>query len=244
MLGGVLGIVLTPVLTYLWASYSDVYGYFGRAYFPVYLGCTAGLAGLYAIRKASLGQHGTPQPDPEKIVFGMSFAGLIIGLVGNVLEYWGGTPGEDFTWVQMQGFGIELLGLMLVLFGSVAFGLTYRRASVLPSLVAWLLIAAGPGGILFSILLHAPSGTLLLFCCAWVVLGYLLLTGRVASAEQTSRISLLQRGALPSPFAAELLTHTLSLCRGSGPLPYEPAALGLPGVPRRLDPGPHDFAVL
>jgi hypothetical protein len=35
ILGGVLGIVLTPILTYLWTANSDVYGYFGRAYFPV-----------------------------------------------------------------------------------------------------------------------------------------------------------------------------------------------------------------
>ena len=188
ILGGTLGIILTPILTYLWATYSDVYGYFGRAYFPVYLGCIAGLAGLYALRRGNLGLQGAGKPDTEKWVFGMTFGGLMIGLVGNVLEYWGGTPGEDFTWVQMQGFGIEILGLMLVLFGSVAFGLTYRRASVFPRLVPWLLIAAGPGGILFS-LLHAPSGTMLLFCCAWVVLGYLLLTGRVASAEQPSRVS-------------------------------------------------------
>lgn len=189
MLGGVLGIVLTPILTYLWATYSDVYEYFGRAYFPVYLGCMAGLVGLYALRKVSLGLQGTGKPDTEKWVFGMTFGGLIIGLVGNVLEYWGGTPGEDFTMVQMQGFGIELLGLMLVIFGSVAFGLTYRRTNVLPRLVSWLLIAAGPGGILLSILLHAPSGTLLLFCYAWVVLGYLLLTEKIASAEQPSRVS-------------------------------------------------------
>ena len=32
MLGGVLGIVLTPILTYLWATYSDAYLYYGRAY--------------------------------------------------------------------------------------------------------------------------------------------------------------------------------------------------------------------
>ena len=32
MLGGVLGIFLTPILYYLWATYSDLYGYFGRAY--------------------------------------------------------------------------------------------------------------------------------------------------------------------------------------------------------------------
>ncbi len=112
-----------------------------------------------------------------------------MSLVGCILDYWGGPPGEDFPWAQMQGLGIELLGLMLVLFGSVAFGLTYRRTNVLPRLVSWLLIAAGPGGILLSILLHAPSGTLLLFCCAWVVLGYLLLTGKIASAEQPSRVS-------------------------------------------------------
>ena len=189
MLGGGVGIVLTPILTNLWATYSDEYGYVGRAYFPVYLGCIAGLAGLYALRRGNLGPQGTGKPDTETLVFGMTFGGLMIGLVGNVLEYWGGTPGEDFTKVQMQGFGIEMLGLMLVLFGSVAFGLTYRRANVLPKLVVWLLIAAGPGGILFSFLLHIPSGTMLLFCCAWVVLGYLLLTGKVASAKQPPRVS-------------------------------------------------------
>ena len=32
MLGGVLGIFLTPILSYLWATYSDLYGSFGRAY--------------------------------------------------------------------------------------------------------------------------------------------------------------------------------------------------------------------
>lgn len=39
ILGGVLGIVLMPILSYLWATYSDLYGYFGRAYFLVFLGC-------------------------------------------------------------------------------------------------------------------------------------------------------------------------------------------------------------
>ncbi len=103
MLGGLLGIALTPILTYLWATYSDVYGYFGRAYFSVYLGCIAGLAGLYGVRRGHLGSQGTDTLDTEKLVFGMTFVGLMIGLVGNVLEYWGGSPSEDFTMVQMQG---------------------------------------------------------------------------------------------------------------------------------------------
>jgi hypothetical protein len=104
-LGGVLGIVLTPILTYLWATYS-VYGYFGRTYFVVALGCMAGLAGLYALRRANVGPQGSEKSNTEQLVFGMTFVGLAVSLVGCVLDYWGGTPGEDLTWVQTQGFGI------------------------------------------------------------------------------------------------------------------------------------------
>jgi hypothetical protein len=158
MLGGVLGIVLTPILSYLWATYSDAYLYYGRAYFLVYSGCLLGLTGLYAQRRAS-------RSEGETWGFGLTFVGLATGLVGDVLAYWGGSPGQDFTQVQSTGFSIELLGLLLVLIGSAVLGVVYLQANVSPKLVAWLLIAAGPGGfVLFG--LHAPSGTLLLFCCA------------------------------------------------------------------------------
>jgi hypothetical protein len=180
MLGGVLGIVLTPILYYLWTTYSDVYGYYGRAYFLVLLGCIAGLAGLYAKR-------GSSRSVEENGGLVLTCAGLVIGLVGNILDYWGGSPGQDFTQVQVTGFGLEVIGLLLVLGGSVMLGFAYRHANVLPKLVPWLLIAAGPGGILLSFL-HVPSGTMFLFCCTWVVLGYLLLTGKVVSAEQPSRV--------------------------------------------------------
>jgi hypothetical protein len=177
MLGGVLGIVLTPILSYLWATYSDTYLYYGRTYFLVYLGCLLGLTGLYARRRAS-------RLKGENWGFGLTFAGLSVGLVGDVLAYWGGSPGQDFTQLQGRGFGIELLGLILILIGSVVLGVTYlhEQANVLPKLVAGLLIAAGPGGLLLSGL-HAPSGTLLLFCCAWVLLGYLLLIERILPAQ-------------------------------------------------------------
>jgi hypothetical protein len=182
MLGGVLGVLLTPILSYLWATYSDAYLYYGRAYFLVYLGCLLGLAGLYTRRRTS-------RLIGEKWGFGLTFIGLAIGLIGDVLAYWGGPPGRDFTQMQATGFSIEVIGLLLILIGAVVLGATYlgEQANVLPKLVAGLLIAAGPGGfLLFSF--HVPSGTLLLFCCAWVVLGYLLLMGRVASAEQPSRV--------------------------------------------------------
>jgi hypothetical protein len=184
MLGGVLGIILTPILSYLWATYSDAYLYYGRAYFLVYLGCLLGLTGLYARRRSS-------RLMGENWGFGLTFVGLAVGLIGDVLAYWGGSPGQEFTQVQSTGFTIEMLGLLLVLIGSVVLGVTYlnEQVNVLPKPVAGLLIAAGPGGLLLSGL-HAPSGTLLLFCCASVILGYLLLAGRgFSTGEQSARVS-------------------------------------------------------
>jgi hypothetical protein len=188
MLGGVLGIVLTPILSYLWATYSDLYGYFGRAYFLVFLGCLVGLAGLYARRGGNQGLRGTEALEQEKLVMGMTFVGLAMALVGSVLDYWGGRPGEGFTQAQITGFGLEITGILLALLGSVLLGLAYRRTNVLPRSVPWLLIAAGPLGLPLS-WVHIPSGAMLLFCCAWVVLGYLLLTGRVPSTNRPSEAS-------------------------------------------------------
>lgn len=180
MLGGVLGIVLTPILTHLWATFADTYLYYGRAYFLVYAGSLLGVIGLYVQRRES-------SLKGEFWGLGLTFVGLSVGLVGDVLAYWGGPPGQGFTQLQGTGFVIELLGLLLVLTGSVVLGVAYLRADVLPKPVPWVLIVAGPAGVLFTF--HVPSGTMLLFCCAWVMLGYLLLTGKVASAEQPSRIS-------------------------------------------------------
>jgi hypothetical protein len=185
MLAGVLGIVLTPILSYLWATYSDAYLIYGKAYFLVYLGCLAGLMGLNARRQGSPGQ-----PRTEKLGIGITFAGLAISLVGDILAYWGDTlggelvAGGEFTAVQAGGFIIEMLGLLLLVVGSVILGVTYLRAKVLPRWLAWMLILAGPGGVLLSAL-HAPSGTMLLFCSAWVALGYLLWSGRSAATERS-----------------------------------------------------------
>ena len=59
-------------------------------------------------------------------------------------------------------------------------GGSVRRTNVLPEFMAWLLIAAGPVGLVLSVP-HIPSG-MLLFCCVWVVPGYLLM-GKVPSAK-------------------------------------------------------------
>jgi hypothetical protein len=189
MLSGMLGIVLTPLLTYLWTSYSDMYLTYGRAYFLVYLGFLAGLMGLNAQRKRSSGRSTT-----EKLGIAITFAGLALSLVGDILAYWGDVlggelvAGGEFTAIQADGFILEMLGLLLVLVGSVFLVVTYLRTNVLPRLLAWLLVLAGPGGVLLSAL-HAPSGTMLVFCFAWVALGYAFWSGRIVAAEHPSRVS-------------------------------------------------------
>ena len=165
ILGGVLGIVLVPILSYLWATYSDLYRYFGRAYCLVFLGCMAGLSGLYAWRRGKSGLQGADELELERLVFVMTFIGLAIALVGSILNYWGGGSGEAFTQGQITGYGLETTGILLVLLGSVLLGLPYRRTNVSPRLVPWLLITTGPGSILSS-LVHIPGGAMLLFCCA------------------------------------------------------------------------------
>ena len=187
ILGGVLGIILTPILTYLWAANSGMYEYFGRAYFLVFLGCLSGLAGLYARRRTSIGSL-TTSDDAEGWVFVLALVGFVLSLVGDIFEYWGGTPGEAFTTMQLKGYTLEIAGLLLVLFVSVAFGVIYRRANVLPRFMPWLLIAACPVGLVLSIP-HIPSGTMFLFCCAWVAMGYLLLTGKIAPSEQRVQVT-------------------------------------------------------
>ena len=119
----------------------------------------------------------------------MYFAGLVAGLVGDVLAYWGGAPGDDFTQVQARGFGIEVTGLFLLLVGSVVLGAAALRSRSLPRIVALMLILAAPSGVFLSALVHMPSGTMLVFCCAWVVLGCLLLTGKGVSDGPFRRVN-------------------------------------------------------
>jgi hypothetical protein len=91
--------------------------------------------------------------------------------------------------MQVRGFGIEIIGLLLLLIGSVVLGAASLRSHALPRLVALMLILAGPSGVLLSALVHVPSGTMLVFCCAWVTLGWLLLTGRGISDGRPTRVS-------------------------------------------------------
>lgn len=187
MLGGALGVALTPVLVYLWTAYSDAYLAFGKAYFPVYLGCAAGLMGLDARRKGS-----SDRPETESLGTGISLVGLAVAFVGDVLGYWGDllgaepNSGSEFTNAQAGGFVLEMLGLLVLLFGSMVLGVVYLRASIPPRWFAWLLVLSGPVGLPLSVL-HAPSGTMLLLCLAWMAMGYVLWSRKPVAAGTIER---------------------------------------------------------
>jgi Tol biopolymer transport system component len=138
-LGGVLGIVLGPILVYLWTTHSDAYLTYGKAYPLVYLGCLAGLVWLYAHLK------GWPsRTRAEGRGISLLLAGLVLSLVGHVLAYRGDGFGAEpatrgrFPAVQAGGFAVELWGLLLLLVRSLMLGVAYLRANVLPPMSAWL----------------------------------------------------------------------------------------------------------
>jgi TolB protein len=137
-LRGVLGIVLSPILVYLWSTSSDAYLTYGKAYLLVYLSCLAGLVWFHAHLK---GRPGRTRAEGRGI--GLLLAGLVPSLVGHVLAYWGDGFGAEpatrgrFPAVQAGGFAVEMWGLLLLLVGSLILGVAYLRTNVLSPMSAW-----------------------------------------------------------------------------------------------------------
>lgn len=96
---------------------------------------------------------------------------ICVGLVGDVLAYWGGT-GSELTTLTSVGFGlVEIPGLLLMVAAMVLYGVGLLRERRAPALAAWPLIAGGvlalPGAIfLFT---YVPHGLLLTMLAAMAV---------------------------------------------------------------------------
>lgn len=94
-----------------------------------------------------------------------------LGLVGDVLAYWGGS-GPELTTLTSVGFGlVETPGLLLMVAAMVVYGVGLLRERRTPDLAAWSLIAGGvlalPGAIfLFT---YVPHGVLLTVLAATAV---------------------------------------------------------------------------
>lgn len=173
----VLGNLLGPLLAF--APPETVYATYGKAYLLVFLGLLLGLTGLYGWRRGLAGRL-------ERWGFGLSFVGLALNLFGNVPDYW---LGED-TLFEEVGFLVgTALGLLVLVVGSLVLGIALLRAGAALRLGAWLLVLALPGIILLNLIGfgNLPSGPVLWFCFAWLVLGHFLWSRKGTPDRQTAR---------------------------------------------------------
>ncbi len=214
IVGGVMGILLTPVLTFagwisgpagepppmLWArtlqpvvmplirlgtAERAIYLY-GKMFFPIYVLFLLGLLGLHLLLSGQAGRAG-------EWGFRLALVGLILNLAGNIGDYWLGAS-EALEVVKGIGFMIgTMLGTLIYTVGSVLLGWTILRRDVLPRWAAWVLILTPLLGIsmLFWGVHYTPANFLLGNSLCWLLLGWLLMsegtrssTGSASSTEQ------------------------------------------------------------
>lgn len=209
LLGGLLCLALTPIQAFIWsreasptwvlamrplldrylAIYDRVgaslglsdYYFFGRMFFLVYLLALLPLLAVHA------GQSGRGVR-LEMVGLRWSMVGLITAAVGDVGAYWGGSDPDGFAAIQGIAFMVEMLAILVILVGSVLYGIATLRAGVLPRWCGWLLIAAGPTAIpTTAVVTYAPHGTMLPISLTWAAIGFLLFVAGARRLKNTSR---------------------------------------------------------
>lgn len=157
---------LAPLLEF--APPVTVYEIYGRIYAVVFILYLPAAIHLHRQRSERSGRL-------EAVGFAVVAGALVTTAIGVAADYW----------ANGIGYTLSLLGLLGLAIGSTVWGLGVRRGGTVPTWWAWLLIAVGPLSVLCLFLLgHVPSGPTLPFAVAWLLLGWLFVTGRA-----TNRIS-------------------------------------------------------
>jgi hypothetical protein len=175
MLGGLLGVVLGPVLAHLWNTYSHAYTAYGRVYF---LSLPPELLGLYALRKLRGGGTGAL----ERWGFRLLLVGTWLMVIGVFTDYW-----VDL----FPGFLGELLATPFLLAGFMLLGIGLYKATSVPSWISFIMVGAvvGTFPVTFYLVNHMPGGPLLLLHAVWIIIGYVLWSDQDTLVEQPSRVS-------------------------------------------------------
>jgi len=146
--------LLDPLLSF--ASADVVRETYFKLFLFIVVGVLVGVVGLHA-RQAHAGGR------LEQWGFRVSFVGLLLLSIGALIGYW--PPLLGFIFVAFI-----VPGLLLLVVGSVLFGLGTWRAGVAPRLGAGLLIVGGPAVLLISEVATLGGGLDVIYL-AWVVLG-------------------------------------------------------------------------
>jgi hypothetical protein len=171
--------LLDPLLTF--ASADVVRLTYGKLFLFVWLGMLAGLVGVHA-RQTGLGGR------LERWGFRLNLLGLMLLVIGAFTAFWLSLI-VDTSYLESVFFAFIVPGLLLLVVGSIPFGLGTWRAGVASRAVAVLLIAGGPALFVLSEIATLGGGLAVLYL-AWMMLGHGLWSERLAPgsrpAAQTS----------------------------------------------------------
>lgn len=141
-------------------------------------------SGLVALAVETRRRAGRVQPRSLLIVL----AGLCLVILGDAVHtatwHQNGltipTPGTNA--VANTGYAVHMMGMNLVLVGSLLTGISALRRRTLTPWLAWLFVLVAPSIVVLSLTLlpTTPSGGLWLFSLMMIALGWSLRTGRPA----------------------------------------------------------------
>jgi hypothetical protein len=151
--------LLDPLLTF--ASADAVYLTYGKLFLFVWASMLVGLVGLHSSHEGRGGGL-------ERWGFRASFLAMVLLVIGAFGAYW-------LTLTDAFFAGFIVPGLVLLAIGSPVFGVGTWRAGVAPRAGALLLVVGGPATLVISDIATLGGGLVLAYL-AWVVLGYALWT--------------------------------------------------------------------
>lgn len=160
---------LRPVLRPLLSIGQPVAAYnaFGRVYDLVYI---LFLPAALALRRL----HRPLGSRFERWAFLLTIVGLLASFVGVAGDYW----------ADGAGFGLELVGLLILATGATLSGIACLRRRILPRWVSWLMLLCLPGFFAGLILIgHIPSGPTFAVALAYIGIGWVLLRGNYTTAQ-------------------------------------------------------------
>lgn len=143
-----------------------VYQTYGRLLLPVFILLLVGAIGMQIFCLL----RGRIQPD---VGFRLLAAGLVLGLVGNLADYWLGAQSlGQIASVIRSVIGAEL-GALVYLAGAIVMAVRLFRRGPLPRWQAVLLGLAPVLGVLLSFtgVRHIPAGFVLPVSLSWLVIG-------------------------------------------------------------------------
>jgi hypothetical protein len=164
--------LLEPLLTF--ASADVVRVTYGKLWLLVWAGTLAGLVGLHA-RHAGRGGR------LERWGFRVSFAGLVLLVIGAFAEFW--------LELGLAFVAFIVPGLLLVVVGAPVLGVGTWRAGLAPRTGALLLVVGGPAIFVLSEIATLGGGLALVYL-AWVILGHALWSERVIVEDRAPAVGI------------------------------------------------------